>query len=141
VLPTRIEIDSLSVPEIRDLIAMMEDVVKKCPQVEIPLKHYFSKDVYAREISLPAGSVIVGAIHKHQNLNILSQGEVTVLSMEGRHTMKAPHTLVAPPGVKRVIVAHTDAVWTTIHGTALTDLEKIEDEFIVKSYAELTEGV
>jgi hypothetical protein len=51
--------------------------------------------------------------------------------------VQAPFTLVAQPGAKRVILAHTDVVWTTIHGTDETDLEKIENEFIAKTYEEV----
>lgn len=130
-------LEHLSKQDIRDTIAKIEDFCKTGVEMEIPLKHHFSKNVYAREITFPKGTIIVGKIHKHQNLNILSQGEVTVLSIEGVKRVKAPHTFVASPGTKRVIYAHEDTVWTTIHGTDETDLEKLEDEFIAKSYDEV----
>lgn len=130
-------IDKMSTDDIRSLIAQMENQVGSGEQIEVPLEHHFSKGVYAREMRLPAGSLIVGKIHKHQNLNILSQGEVSVFSVDGVMRVKAPFTLVASPGAKRVILAHTDVVWTTIHGTHETDLEKIENEFIAKTYDEV----
>jgi hypothetical protein len=122
---------------LREKIASLESSIAKCPQAEIPLKHSFSKGVYAREITIPKGSLIVGKIHKHQNMNIISKGEVSFFSIDGAVRVKAPHTFVASPGVKRVIFAHEDTVWTTIHGTNETDLDKIENEFIAKSYDDL----
>ena len=110
--------------------------MKQGPQIDIPLKHTFSKNVYAREITIPKGSIIIGKIHKYQNMNIISKGEVSFFSIDGAVRVKAPYTFVASPGVKRVIVAHEETVWTTIHGTSETDLDKLEDEFIAKDYSE-----
>lgn len=111
--------------------------MKRQPQVLPDITHHFSKDVYARTMHMKKDSLVVGKIHKHENLNILSEGEVTVFSVDGRQTFKAPHIFVATPGAKRVIVAHSDVVWTTIHGTAEKDLEKIEKQFIAEDYSEV----
>lgn len=120
--------------EIRKFLSNLELDLKDLPQVDIPIINHFSKSVYAREMRMPKGTLVIGKIHKHQNLNILSAGEVSVLSIDGVMRVKAPYTFVASPGTKRLIYAHEDVVWTTIHGTDETDVGKIEDEFIAKSY-------
>lgn len=127
----------MSKHQVRTWISLLENQLSNLPQIEIPLKHYFSRGVYAREISISAGTFIIGKIHKHENMNILSKGYVSVLSTDGVVKLKAPCTFVASKGVKRVIYAHEDSVWTTIHGTWQTDLEKIEREFIAISYDEV----
>ena len=130
--------EAVSKEEVREIIADFEARARlEENQIDVPVKHYFSKDVYAREVRIPAGSLVVGKLHKFQNLNILSEGEISVLSIDGAQRMKAPCTIVSSPGVKRLAYAHTDVVWTTIHGTNETDVEKIEDVFIAKSYEEL----
>ena len=123
--------------ELRKKIARLEEKVLMEPQIECELNHSFSPGVYARELRLKAGSIVIGKIHKHQNMNIISKGEVTFFSTDGAVQVSAPYTFVASPGVKRVIYAHEDTVWTTIHGTHLTDLVEIENEFIAKSYDEI----
>jgi hypothetical protein len=134
------DIAMLDTQGLRDLIAEIERLSKEHGVLmELPIEHHFSKGVYAREMRMPKGVMVVGKIHKHQNLNILSAGEVSVLSVDGVKRVKAPYTFVASPGAKRVIYAHEDAVWTTIHGTDLKDVEKIEDEFIAKNYDEVVE--
>lgn len=133
------EVAGLSRNEIRDLIREAQAEIEKYPQIEVPIKHHFSKDVYAREMTLPEGALIVGKIHKFENLNILSKGEVSVLSIDGVMRLKAPATFVGSVGAKRVIYAHSEVVWTTIHGTSETDVEKIEEQFIAKSYDEVKE--
>lgn len=120
--------------EVRAFIHDLEIKLRDLPQTEIPLTHYFSKGVYAREIKINKDSLLIGKIHKHQTMNVISSGEVSVLSIDGCMRVKAPYTFVSSPGAKRVIYAHEDAVWTTFHGTDETDIEKIEDEFIAKTY-------
>jgi len=128
--------------ELRDKIAGFEKKLFELKgQIEIPIEHHFGKGVYAREMKMPAGSVLVGKIHKFENINILSAGEVSILSQDGGMLqVKAPFTLVAKAGAKRVFYAHSDVVWTVMHGTNETDLEKIENEFIAKNYNEITGG-
>jgi hypothetical protein len=102
---------------------------------ECPLQHSFIDGVYVRTIFIPAGTVIVGKIHKHSHANILSKGEVIVFTEEGdMEHLKGPITMVSPAGCKRAVRALTDTTWTTIHRTDETDLDKIEDWVIAKSY-------
>lgn len=125
--------------ELRERIRALEAKVRGEPQLDILTTHYFSKDVYARQILIPKGGLVVGKIHKHANMNIISKGDVSFLSIDGVERVVAPHTFVASPGAKRVIYAHEDTVWTTIHGTHLTDLDNIEAEFIAVDYDDVCE--
>lgn len=107
-------------------------------EANCPLKHHFAPGAYGREIFIPAGSLVVGKIHKHAHLNMLMKGRVSVATEEGVKHLEAPLTMVSPPGTKRVVYAHEDTVWVTVHLTNETDLEKIEDHVIAKSYDEYT---
>jgi hypothetical protein len=124
-------------PKLRASLAEIETVLKDLPQLEIKINHHFGKGVYAREMIMPKHSIVVGKIHKYENLNCLSKGMVTVVSTDGVVKLEAPCTFVASPGVKRILFAHTDVVWTNFHGTHEKDLAKIEDEFIAKDYSEV----
>lgn len=125
--------------EIRKKVEAFDEMFKDVPQVEIPVRHYYSKGVYAREITIPKGTVLSGKIHKHANLNIMSKGDMSVLTEDGIVRVQAPFTIVSPPGTKRIAYAHEETVWTTIHGTDETDLEKIEAHFIAQTEAEYLE--
>lgn len=137
-------LDVFDTDAVKNFIANTEAAAHLRPQeekvnFEDKVKHHFSKDVYARELHIPAGTLIIGKIHKHENFNILSQGEMLVLSVDGAAHICAPFSTVSSPGVKRLAFAITDCVWTTIHGTSETDLEKIEDQFIAKTYNDVIE--
>ena len=133
--------DSLIIAEATSIekIQALETAMREMPQEEIPVKHYFSEGVYAREIFIKKGTVLTGHIHKYSQLNILSKGEISVSTEEGIKRISAPFTIVSPPGTKRVAYAHEDCIWTTIHGTHETDVEKIESHFIAKDHNEYLE--
>jgi hypothetical protein len=98
------------------------------PPVEIEPVHYFADGTYAREITIPAGTLLTGKIHKTEHLNVISKGMIAVWSPnEEVRYIRAPFTFVAKPGTRRVGLAYEDTVWTTIHATGgETDLGALE---------------
>jgi hypothetical protein len=102
-----------------------------------PVRHVFAPGCYAREMTIPEGQVIIGKIHKHEHVNVISMGRVQVLSEFGMEYREAPCTFVSQPGIKRVVYALETTVWTTIHITDETDLDKIEAEIIAPDYKSL----
>lgn len=115
---------------IRDKIFAAERWMKEQPQLELKVFHHFSYGIYARELHIPEGTILTGEIHKFENLNILSKGRISVLTEEGIKEVGAPFTVVSPPGTKRIAYAHTDCIWTTIHGTFERDLDIIKQQFV-----------
>jgi hypothetical protein len=120
---------------IRAKLYALQETVGSQPEVDCPLSHVFAPGAVARTIFIPAGTTVVGKIHKHKHLNILSQGEVSVVTENGGvEHFKGPLTMVSEPGTKRALYAHTDLVWTVIHVTNETDLGLLEKEVIAESY-------
>jgi len=103
----------------------------------MPLRHIFAPGAYAREMSIPAGHWAFGKIHKHAHLSFITKGRIAVLTEDGPTVITAPYTFVNTPGTKRFVFALEDTVWTTVHVTDETDLQKIESLVIAKSYDEL----
>lgn len=122
--------------EVRQQVFELENELRKFPPVDIPTRHYFASGVYAREITIPAGTIVTGKIHKYAQINVLSKGEMTVTTEEGPKRVRAPFTIVSPPGTKRAAIAHEECVWTTFHSTNETDLAKIEAHFIAQDEQE-----
>jgi hypothetical protein len=103
-----------------------------------PLKHTFADGLYIREISVPAGELVITKIHKFSHPVFLLKGDVSVLEETGVKRIKAPYSFITPAGTKRICYVHEDCVWTTVHATKETDLEKIEEEVIAKTFDDLT---
>ena len=126
--------------EIRKEILHLEDVMRKRPDVligdnpQFPLKHTFAPGVYVREIFIPKGSLIVGKIHKHSHPNFLMSGEVSVLTEEGVKKYTAPFQGITKAGTKRIIYHHDEVIFTTVHSTKETDIDKIEVEVIAQDF-------
>lgn len=122
---------------IRERIEALEAQMRRMPQLPIETRHYFAKGLYAREIFIPRGALLTGKIHREEHLNFISQGEISVVTEEGVKRLKAPCTIVSQPGTKRVGYAHEDTIWTTVHATEETDLEKLETKLIAPTFDDL----
>lgn len=107
---------------------------------QCPLTHHFAPKVYGREILLPAGSDVVGKIHRHAHLNVIVKGRALVATEFGSHEVKAGDIFVSDPGTKRAVHAIEDTVWMTIHPNEADtqDLEQIEEYVIAPSYDALS---
>jgi quercetin dioxygenase-like cupin family protein len=127
--------------ELRHRIQEFEDILLTHDQVDIPVTQYFCNGVYVREITIPAGTLITGKIHKHPCLSIVLTGEMEVITDEGPKVIKAPLVYESPAGVKRAGRALSDCRWLTIHphqGDEL-DAEAMAKLLTVDTFAELLE--
>lgn len=115
-----------------DDILKLESMILEGPQVDLLTEHTLSGGVYARTIHIPAGTVLTGATHKKDHVNVLF-GDITVSTDNGMMRLSGYHVIPTKAGAKRVGYAHADTVWTTICETQLTDFEAIEDELVEES--------
>ena len=120
--------------DLRGKVLALEAAMREMPQLEIEPVHYFAEGLYAREITIPKGCTLTGKIHLFEHLNIISKGDISVMTEDGIRRIKAPATIISKPGIKRVGYAHEETVWTTIHACTETDVDKIEDVLVVDSY-------
>lgn len=102
---------------------------------DFPLEHEFTSDSYVRTIRIPAGAFVVGKLHRHDHVNFISKGKVSIQTEFGHEVLTAPCRLISRAGTKRLLYIHEDMEWTGIHVTPERDLEKIEELVISKTYA------
>ncbi len=121
----------------RAKVMALEAALRTLPQVELKIVHYFCKGLYIREMHAPADVTLTGKIHRTEHLCVLSQGDVSVSTGVGVRRLRAPYILQSPPGEKRAIYVHQDAIWANLHRTDETDLEKIELELIAPTFEDL----
>jgi hypothetical protein len=94
--------------------------------------HFFAPGMYLRELTVPAGMLIVGKIHRHAHFLLVLKGRAEVVSEFGRMTVEDGHISISPPGVKRVVLAIEDTQFVTVHVNKedSQDLEVIEAQHI-----------
>lgn len=123
--------------EFKEKIDTLEKEMLKLPQAEWTVNNHFGPGVYVREMVVPAGTIIVGHEHKHSHLNIMLKGRMKLLNQDGTYSdLVAPFMFVAGPGRKAAYCVE-EVVWLNIHPNIEneTDVEKLEDYWIVKSEA------
>lgn len=106
-------------------ICRLEEEILKLDQVETPTKHHFAPGLYAREMFIPKGTVLTGAIHKVEHLSLFV-GDITVWTDGGMKRLTGHHTFVSKAGAKRVGYAHEDTWCTGFFPTDKTDVREIE---------------
>ena len=83
----------------RQKILAMEAVMQQAPQVlgDMPLFHHYADGLYSRELHVAAGTMLTGAIHKAEHLNIILKGDISVLTEDGMQRVRAPAMLESKP--------------------------------------------
>lgn len=121
------------VPEKHLPIYRLEAEILRAPQAELPIEHDFCAGLYARTMHIPAGTVLTGAVHRHESFFLIRRGELLVTTDAGVRHITAGDMFATPAGEKRAGVAITDCVVTTFHAnpTNEKDPQAIWDLFTV----------
>ena len=115
----------------REQIEQLQAEMVKMPQADLQTEHYFSESgMYCRKVFRPAGTLIVGKVHKHHHLFLCAMGEIIAWTENGMKRLQAGDVVESKPGTKRVTLAVTDAIGVTVRRTDKTDLDEIEAELV-----------
>lgn len=120
--------------DLRDSVTALAEELKQFPQEELPVQHEFLDGIYMRTVLMKAGLIVIGKIHKQEHVAIISQGRATVVTEHGVVEMRAPFMFKSPAGVRRALLIHEDMVWTTVHRSDHTDIDRLEEQLIAKDF-------
>jgi quercetin dioxygenase-like cupin family protein len=125
-------LNDLELPEYvsREQVERLQSEMALMPQAELTTEHHFSLGMYMRKVFRPAGTLIVGKVHKEPHFFLCAKGEIIAWTESGIKRLQAGDVVESKPGTKRVTLAVTDAIGITIHRTDKTDLDEIEAELI-----------
>lgn len=121
-----------------------QSMLERGAVVELPVTHRFTPGLYAREIFMPAGTLLTSKIHRTEHPYVVLTGRVSVLIPGvGVETLEAGHCGVTKSGTRRVLFIHEDTRWVTFHPLAdgessEADLPAIEERLIERR--ELADG-
>lgn len=105
----------------------LESKMKEYPQLDIPIDHHFHAGMYARELTIKAGTLLTGRIHKFDHFDIMLSGDITVSTDDGQvKRLTGLNIMQGKAGKKRAGYAHVDTHWITFHSTD----ERHEDEML-----------
>ena len=120
------KVDAFLTQKVENLL----DVTRKMPQVECKEKHHFGPNIYIKEVTMPAGSVIIGKSHKIEHICNMMSGRMIIVQEDGSKVeLVAPMTFVGKPGRKVAYIIET-VVFQNIYATDETDIKKLESMFV-----------
>ncbi len=96
----------------RQRVERLELAILASPQIdypECPVTHHFTPGLYRREMSIPAGAIVTGAIHKTENPLVVLKGRLHCVTEEGTREVVAGDIITCKPGVKNAVVALEDS--------------------------------
>jgi len=118
-----------NVPTLQEIERLQHEMMQM-PQAELQTEHYFSGGMYCRKLTRPAGTLIVGKVHKKDHFFLCAKGQIIAWSEKGMVTLNEGDVIASKAGTKRVTLAVTDAIGITFHKTSKINLDKIEKELI-----------
>lgn len=123
----------------RERVEALEASMMSLKQVDCPVRHFFAPGLYAREMSIPAGTVVTGAVHKTENLIVVSKGRLRIVTEDGTREVSAGDTLTCKVGMKNAVVALEDSRWTNfmVNPTNETDTDKLVEIMTESKASEL----
>lgn len=130
------------VPEVKRPVSQaiwaLQKAVSELPQAKLETSHYWADGMYCRFLPRPAGTLIVGKVHKKEHFYVVCCGTVSITNGEDPAVeVTGPRVIVSKPGTKRAVLAMTDAVCMTVHRTDKTDLDEMEAELIEPDHTAL----
>lgn len=93
-----------------------------------PVKHTFMDGIYMREMLIPKGTLLIGKVHKVDCINIVSKGDISILTEFGSGRVTAGYSSISPAGTQKMGYANEDTVFVNVFRTDETDSAKVEDE-------------
>jgi len=114
-------------------ISRLESDLLAHTQANCPVVHRFLPGVYIREVTLQAGTLVVGHRQRYEHGNIVLTGSVAMIGDDGlvSSVIKAPFIFTGKPGRKVGYVLET-CTWQNIYATNERDIEKLEATYLDK---------
>tara|TARA_R110000822_G_scaffold260530_2_gene385408 strand:+ start:5 stop:478 length:474 start_codon:yes stop_codon:yes gene_type:complete len=141
------ELKKINKKELRNNIVDFQESLKSLPEDVVffndtdncPVTNTFADGMHIRQIEIPKGIVAIGKIHLHEHVSFLLKGKMIILDEEnGRKTIEAPMTIISQPGIKRVVYAIEDCVFTNVFANPSNEknIEELEKNNVVNTYKE-----
>lgn len=109
--------DTLALPDTPEAMDTLErQMLAVGAPVELPVIHRFTPGLYAREIFMPAGTLLTSRIHNTEHPYVVISGVAKVyIPGVGVQRLEAGHVGITKPGTRRLLLIEEDCRWITFH--------------------------
>jgi hypothetical protein len=95
--------------------------------VALELSHLFADGLYGRIITMPSNTLVMTAVHKHENITTVVTGICEIVKPDGtRETITAPAFFVTPAHTQRAVYVVEESTWITVHACNEKTIEGAE---------------
>lgn len=105
-------------------IEALECKMLELPQIEMPVDTMWVNGMNTRTLLIPRDTVLTGAVHLADYVDIMISGDITVATPDGVKRLTGFNVMQGNKGRKRAGYAHEDTMWVTVHRT---DIESAEE--------------
>ena len=134
-------IESVSGPisnrDIQDKITALENEWYKLPQLEVPVIHRYAGGICIREFTIPKHTFLTGRIYKHDHIDTMISGDITVSTDNGMKRLSGYNSFASMKGKKRAAYAHEQTIWTTVHNCPQMEDDEYIDYLTVQTFEAL----
>jgi hypothetical protein len=136
--------NEISVPDVqkqRQGIVALESVLMAADQVEMPPEQLLHGGMYVRAVTVPAGTLLTGKIHKYDHIEIMASGLIAVTTDDGSaRILDGFNVMPALTGKKRAAFAIEETVWisvTAVGDTGSLTPDEVSDAITVDTFDDL----
>lgn len=115
-------------PEVLEKLGLVQERLLKEPQVPIRTEHVIHGGMYARTITMPPGTRLIGALIKVPTI-VITVGSAKVFVGDGWANVDGYQVLPARAGRKQVFVSRGPFIITMLFPTKAKTVEEAEAEF------------
>jgi quercetin dioxygenase-like cupin family protein len=127
------------IPTLEQIYAVERELAE-LPQSDFSLINRFADGLYARQVTIRRDCFLTSKIHLKEHFAFILTGDITVWTDQDCQRFRAPCVLTTKPGTKRVLLAHEETVWITVHATNAKTVEEAEAELVSNDPAKLYEA-
>ncbi|MBT9493859.1 MAG: hypothetical protein IV107_16290 [Paucibacter sp.] len=106
-------------------------------KLEMQVDHVFVDGMYMRRLHIPAGTLLVGKIHRKDCINAVESGDISVMTEFGSRRVQAGFIGSSRAGICKLGYAHVDTIFVNVFRTAETSIEAVEREIACESFEDL----
>ena len=123
-------------------IDKLQEEMLNLPQVNCPVLEYFANGLYARQITIPKGTALIGAVHTTHNFAVVNKGILRLATDDGFRDVHAGEVVQVMPGQKNCGYAIEECCWTNFFAnpTNERDSDKLAEMFSNSKASDLLGG-
>lgn len=133
-LPDVFHVEHPTLADIRYFVDALKEDDGNLGKDPFPLKTELKDGFYTREVFIPAGHLLAGAIHRADSFVMMKSGKLIVAAAGESKTLTGPCMFMSAKGKQKIGYAVEDTVWVDIHRTDAKTIEDADAELFTEDY-------